>query len=309
MYTHLIHLLLPVCVRLSSVENYALLKHTSPTSLLWLVVGLSNWLQRHFISWFSWNTPHNHSPLETYQTHILTRIWVWQCQTNFLLSMLKTVALLNIFVEIVIFFFLDSLMNKNSIYFVTLEMSLLFINWKWPCRIKVLISLVYILIFWWIYFSSSNKINLKGIVQPKIKALSSVIHHHAVLKTALTKLLYHFRRVRLNFWSCMDYFYMSFMEIETFGTHWLSLYEQKKEHWNTLKVWLCEYGTASGWLHDDRIVLWEWNILLTKKFFKHWSWFLDGPSRPSWTSNKQALMFQNSLSYIFQQGCCKINSK
>ena len=27
-----------------------------------------------FFSWFVWNTPHNHSPMEQYQTHILTRI-------------------------------------------------------------------------------------------------------------------------------------------------------------------------------------------------------------------------------------------
>ena len=42
--------------------------------MLWLVVGLSNWAKRHFFSWFSWNTPHNHSPMEQYQTHILPRI-------------------------------------------------------------------------------------------------------------------------------------------------------------------------------------------------------------------------------------------
>ena len=47
---------------------------TSHTRLLWLVVGLSNWAKRHFFSWFGWNTPHNHSTMEQYQTHILTRI-------------------------------------------------------------------------------------------------------------------------------------------------------------------------------------------------------------------------------------------
>ena len=43
--------------------------YTSHTTLLWLVVGLSNWAKRHFFSWFGWNTPHNHSPMEQHQTH------------------------------------------------------------------------------------------------------------------------------------------------------------------------------------------------------------------------------------------------
>ena len=64
-----------LCVELSG-PPYILrwpreLRHTT---LLWLVVGLSNWAKRHFFSWFGWNTPHNHSPMERYHTHILTRI-------------------------------------------------------------------------------------------------------------------------------------------------------------------------------------------------------------------------------------------
>jgi len=35
-----------------------------------------------FLSWFSWNMPHNHSPMEQYQTHILNRTWVWWRQAT-----------------------------------------------------------------------------------------------------------------------------------------------------------------------------------------------------------------------------------
>ena len=59
-----------LCVELSGPPYI----YTSHTTLLWLVVGLSNWAKRHFFSWFGWNTPHNHSPMEQYQTHILTTI-------------------------------------------------------------------------------------------------------------------------------------------------------------------------------------------------------------------------------------------
>ena len=52
---------LAALVQLSSVDNnYASLN--------------IHHILRHFFSWFGWNTPHNHSPMEQYQTHTLTRI-------------------------------------------------------------------------------------------------------------------------------------------------------------------------------------------------------------------------------------------
>ena len=67
---------LAALVQLSSVDNnYASLNIRHILHCSWLVVGLSNWAKRHFFFPGSVETPPlNHSPMEQYQTHILTRI-------------------------------------------------------------------------------------------------------------------------------------------------------------------------------------------------------------------------------------------
>ena len=51
-----------------------------------------------FFSWFGWNMPHNHSPMEQYQTHILTRImsmtssgYIFTCLNQKSINWLQTI--------------------------------------------------------------------------------------------------------------------------------------------------------------------------------------------------------------------------